>query len=157
VRPASANRELSRFSATASADEHHNIIRYQCSPYHTNTALFPAINYLRQAAGFASNDSSNAKLNKLNVTAVEAGVENQKTVSLIADLLSIRGITAIPRPMCHPNNARDDSGSISAPCAKPGHSQCNVVHCGRCPLIDPTTRDLLTRIIDHIPQIRVLF
>jgi len=61
------------------ADEHHNIIRYQCSPYHTNTALFPAINYLRQAAGFASNDSSNAKLNKLNVMAVEAGVENQES------------------------------------------------------------------------------
>jgi predicted ATPase len=73
------------------ADEHHNIIRYQCSPYHTNTALYPAINYLRQAAGFASNDSSNTKLNKLNDMAVEAGVENQETVSLIADLLSIRG------------------------------------------------------------------
>jgi predicted ATPase len=71
-------------------EERHNIIRYQCSPYHTNTALYPAINYLRQAAGFASNDSSKAKLNKLNVMAVEAGAENQKTVSWIADLLSIR-------------------------------------------------------------------
>jgi class 3 adenylate cyclase len=43
-------------------EERHNIIRYQCSPHHTNTALYPAINYLRQAAGFASNDSSNAKI-----------------------------------------------------------------------------------------------
>jgi hypothetical protein len=88
------------------ADDHHKIIRYQCSPYHTNTALYPAINYLRQAAGFASDDSSNVNLDKLNVMAVEAGVDNQKTVSLIADLLSIHGDSTIPRSVGHPNNAR---------------------------------------------------
>jgi len=38
------------------ADEHHQTIQYQCSPYHTNTALYPAINYLRQAAGLVSQD-----------------------------------------------------------------------------------------------------
>ncbi|MGH8644944.1 MAG: hypothetical protein ACREX4_10995 [Gammaproteobacteria bacterium] len=41
------------------ADERHHIIQYQCSPYHTNTALYPAINHLQQA--LASKDGSNAK------------------------------------------------------------------------------------------------
>jgi predicted ATPase len=139
------------------ADEHHNIIRYQCSPYHTNTALYSAINYLRQAAGFASNDSSNAKLNKLNVMAVEAGVENQETVSLIADLLSIRG------------DHRNSPSKVSPEKRKEMTLEALVHHlqslAARCAVlfivedahwIDPTTRDLLTRIIDHIPQIRVL-
>jgi len=139
------------------ADEHHSIIRYQCSPYHTNTALFPAINYLRQAAGFASNDSSNAKLNKLNVMAVEAGVESQETVSLIADLLSIRGDHRNP-----PSNVSSEKRKEMTLEALVHHVQSLAVRGSELFIvedahwIDPTTRDLLTRIIDHIPQIRVL-
>ena len=139
------------------ADEHHNIIRYQCSPYHTNTALYPAINYLRQAAGFASNDSSNAKLNKLNVMAVEAGVESQETVSLIADLLSIRGDHRNP-----PSNVSSEKRKEMTLEALVHHVQSLAVRGSELFIvedahwIDPTTRDLLTRIIDHIQQIRVL-
>ena len=139
------------------ADEHHSIIRYQCSPYHTNTALFPAINYLRQAAGFASNDSSNAKLNKLNVMAVEAGVESQETVSLIADLLSIRGDHRNP-----PSNVSPEKRKEMTLEALVHHVQSLAARSATLFIvedahwIDPTTRDLLTRIIDHIQQIRVL-
>ena len=133
------------------ADEHHNIIRYQCSPYHTNTALYPAINYLRQAAGFASNDSSNAKLNKLNVMAVEAGVENQETVSLIADLLSIRGDHRNP-----PSNVSSEKRKEMTLEALVHHVQSLAVRGSVLFIvedahwIDPTTRDLLTR--NHRPH-----
>ena len=139
------------------ADEHHNIIRYQCSPYHTNTALYPAINYLRQAAGFASNDSSNAKLKKLNVMAVEAGVESQETVSLIADLISIRGDYHNS-----PSNVSPEQRKEMTLEALVHHVQSLATRSATLFIvedahwIDPTTRDLMTQIIDHIPQIRVL-
>ena len=139
------------------AEERHQTIQYQCSPYHTNTALYPAINYLRQAAGLASHDSSNAKLNKLDVMALESGVENQETVSLIADLLSIRGDHRYP-----PLNVSSEKRKEMTLQALMHQLQSLA---DRCPVLfivedahwmDPTTLDLMARIIDRIQQMRVL-
>jgi class 3 adenylate cyclase/predicted ATPase len=139
------------------AEERHQTIQYQCSPYHTNTALYPAINYLRQAAGLASHDSSTAKLNKLDVMAIESGVENQETVSLIADLLSIRGDHRYP-----PLNVSSEKRKEMTLEALMHQLQSLA---DRCPVlftvedahwIDPTTLDLMARIIDRIQQMRVL-
>jgi predicted ATPase/class 3 adenylate cyclase len=139
------------------ADERHQTIQYQCSPYHTNTALYPAINYLWQAAGLASHDSSTAKLNKLDVMALESGVENQETVSLIADLLSIRGDHRYP-----PLNVSSEKRKEMTLEALMHQLQSLA---DRCPVlfivedahwIDPTTLDLMARIIDRIQQMQVL-
>lgn len=45
--------------------EDHTRIRYQCSPYHANSALYPTIQQLERAASFASHDDGEAKLDKL--------------------------------------------------------------------------------------------
>ena len=82
---------IARSLCDSLTDERYQTIQFQCSPYHTNTALYPPINYLRQAAGLASQDSAQTQLNKLDAMARESGIENQDTVSLLADLLSIRG------------------------------------------------------------------
>ena len=47
------------------ADEPHLRLRYQCSPYHTNSAFHPIIEQLERASGFARDDSPDAKLDKL--------------------------------------------------------------------------------------------
>ena len=139
------------------AGERYQTIQFHCSPYHTNTAFYPAINFLRQAAGLASQDSAQAQLNKLDVLARESGLENPDTVSLLADLLSIRGDHRYP-PLTVSSETRKDM-TLEA-----------LVHhlqrlADRCPLLfivedahwlDPTTLDLLTRIIDRIRQMRVL-
>jgi class 3 adenylate cyclase/predicted ATPase len=139
------------------ADERYQTIQFQCSPYHTNTALYPAITCLRQAAGLASQDSAQAQLNKLDVMAREGGIENQDTVSLLADLLSIRG------------DHRDPPLTVSADTRKHMTLEALVQYLQRLadhgPVlfivedahwIDPTTLDLMTRIIDRIRQMRVL-
>ena len=139
------------------ADERYQTIQFQCSPYHTNTALYPAINFLRQAAGLASQDSAQAQLNKLDAMAIESGIDNQETVSLLADLLSIRGDHRYP-PLNVSSEKRKDM-TLEA-----------LVHhlqrlADRCPLLftvedahwlDPTTLELMTRIIGRIRQMRVL-
>ena len=139
------------------ADERYQTIQFQCSPYHTNTALYPAINFLRQAAGFVSQDSDQTQLDKLNVMARGSGIENQDTVSLFADLLSIRGDHHDP-PLTVSSEKRKDM-TLEA-----------LVHhlerlADRWPVLfivedahwlDPTTLDLMTRIIDRIRQMRVL-
>jgi len=46
-------------------DEAHTRLRYQCSPYHANSAFYPVIAQLERAAGFARGDDAEAKLDKL--------------------------------------------------------------------------------------------
>ena len=45
--------------------EPHTRLRYQCSPYHANSAFYPVIAQLERAAGFARGDDAEAKLDKL--------------------------------------------------------------------------------------------
>ncbi|MEO6307595.1 MAG: adenylate/guanylate cyclase domain-containing protein [Nitrospiraceae bacterium] len=139
------------------ADAQYQTIQFQCSPYHLNTALYPAVNYLRQGAGLASQDSAQAQLEKLDIIARESGLENQATVSLLADLLSIRGEHRDPLLTVSPEKRKDMT--LEA-----------LVHylqglADRRPVLfivedahwlDPTTLDLLTRIIDRARQMRVL-
>ena len=40
-------------------------LSYACSPHHTNSALFPFVTQLERAAGFAPDDASGARLEKL--------------------------------------------------------------------------------------------
>lgn len=139
------------------ADERYQTIYFQCSPYHTNTALYPAINFLRQAAGLASQDSAQAQLDKLDAMAIESGIDNPETVSLLADLLSIRRDHRYP-----PLNVSSEKRKDMTLEALLHHLQ-RLADC--CPLlftvedahwIDPTTLELMTRIIGRIRQICVL-
>src|SRR5207247_1684972 len=47
------------------AGQPHTRLRYQCSPYHTNSALRPFIAQLERAAGFKADDTSELRLHKL--------------------------------------------------------------------------------------------
>src|SRR5215468_885045 len=47
------------------ADEPHMLLHYQCSPHHTNSALYPFIAQLERAVGFKADDSSEQRLDKL--------------------------------------------------------------------------------------------
>ena len=46
-------------------EEAHVHLRYQCSPFYTNSAFYPIIGQLERAAGFARDDTAAMKLDKL--------------------------------------------------------------------------------------------
>src|ERR1700752_1428105 len=46
--------------------EPHTRLRYFCSPQHTDSAFYPIINQMERAAGFAHNETTQAKLDKLD-------------------------------------------------------------------------------------------
>jgi class 3 adenylate cyclase len=48
------------------AAEPHTRLRYLCSPQHTESALYPFIGQMERAAGFAHDDTPQARLDKLN-------------------------------------------------------------------------------------------
>jgi class 3 adenylate cyclase/tetratricopeptide (TPR) repeat protein len=71
------------------AGEPYAHLRYQCSPYHTNSALRPFIAQLERAAGFKADDTSAQRLDKLEaILAVDAS-RVQAVAPLFAALLSI--------------------------------------------------------------------
>src|SRR5207302_4664394 len=71
------------------ATDPHALLRYQCSPYHTNSALHPFIAQLERAAGFKSQDAAGQKLDKLEAMLALGTQQVAKATPLIAALLSI--------------------------------------------------------------------
>ncbi|MEE8253791.1 MAG: AAA family ATPase [Hyphomicrobium sp.] len=71
------------------AEEDHFRIRYQCSPYHTNSALYPTIHQLERSAGFAPDDDDEDKLDKLETLFRQAGDDLVADAPLFANLLSL--------------------------------------------------------------------
>ncbi|WP_217490686.1 AAA family ATPase [Candidatus Nitrospira nitrificans] len=139
------------------AQDHYEAIQSQCSPHHINTALYPVITYLRQAAGLASEDSIPTQLHKLDTLVVDRGLGDRVTVALLAELLSIRG------------DERHRLSNVSSDKRKDMTLEALVQYlqrlADRSPVLlivedahwlDPTTLDLLTRVIDRIRQMRVL-
>ena len=68
--------------------EPHTRVRYSCSPYHRESALFPFITQLQRAAGFARDDTPQAKLDKLS-TLLASTSSPDEDMALLAELLSI--------------------------------------------------------------------
>jgi predicted ATPase len=64
-------------------------LRYQCSPYHTNSALHPFIAQLERAAGFKADDTSEQRLDKLEALLAMGASRLQAVAPLFAALLSI--------------------------------------------------------------------
>jgi len=67
----------------------HTRLRYQCSPYHTNSALRPFIAQLERAAGFKTDDTPEQRLDKLEAILAMGASQVQTVAPLFAALLSI--------------------------------------------------------------------
>jgi class 3 adenylate cyclase/tetratricopeptide (TPR) repeat protein len=71
------------------ASEPYTRLRYQCSPYHTNSALYPFIAQFERAAAFKPDDTPEQKLEKLEAILAIDRSRVQATAALFAALLSI--------------------------------------------------------------------
>jgi class 3 adenylate cyclase/predicted ATPase len=71
------------------ADEPHTRLRYQCSPYHRDSALYPFVQQFERAALIAPDDDPDRKLDKLEAVLQLAEARTREALPLIASLLSI--------------------------------------------------------------------
>ena len=71
------------------AGEPYTALRYQCSPYHGNSAMHPIIEQLEFAAGFSRADTPEQKLNKLEAMLVGSSEQRAEAAALVASLLSL--------------------------------------------------------------------
>jgi predicted ATPase len=70
------------------AGEPHVRLRYFCSPQHTDSALYPIIGQMERAAGLAREDTSQAKLDKLDALLKQTSTSAQDA-ALFAEMLSL--------------------------------------------------------------------
>ena len=70
------------------AGEPHTRLRYFCSPQHTDSALYPIIGQMERAAGFAHDDTAQAKLDKLDAVLAQTSTSKQDA-ALFAEMLSL--------------------------------------------------------------------
>jgi class 3 adenylate cyclase len=83
---------------TAALSEHigsepHTRLRYFCSPYHQDSALYPFIAQLERAAGFTRDDAVEAKLGKLWAL-LASGSRDDDDSALLSELLSLPSAAA---------------------------------------------------------------
>src|SRR5262249_32280382 len=61
------------------APEPHTRLRYFCSPQHTDSALYPIVSQMERAAGFAPDDTTEARLNKLDALLTQSFTSREDT------------------------------------------------------------------------------
>lgn len=75
----------------ALSSEPHTRIRYQCSSYHQDSALWPVVQQLRRATGIRSGDSPDEALDKLEALLGVAAEDTRAAAAVIAPLLGLDG------------------------------------------------------------------
>ena len=97
---------LSAWLAEQVAETPHVRLRYQCSPYHRDSALYPFVQQFERAAGIAPQEPTEAKLEKLEKVLGLATDRLNEVAPLIAAMLSIPTGFRYPPPNLSPAQQR---------------------------------------------------
>ena len=87
--PGIGKSRLTRVLRERLGQEPHKVLRYQCSPFHINSALYPAIEQFERAAGFTREDSAEQKLDKLEGVLAGSAQRVSESAPLFAALLCL--------------------------------------------------------------------
>jgi class 3 adenylate cyclase/predicted ATPase len=131
-------------------------LRYFCSPYHLDSALFPFIDQLGRAAGFARDDIPAAKLEKLEAVLVHAQPLDED-VAFLADLLSLPASEQHPLPNLSPQRKKERTlEALIRQLEGCAREQPVVMVVEDAHWIDPTSRELLDLTVERVRSLPVL-
>jgi predicted ATPase len=137
--------------------EPHATIRYQCSPYRSNSPFYPIIRQLEQAIGFEQLDNSETKLEKLKAALSQAVKATQNDILLYAELLSIKPAEREPAPGSTPKQYKDRMiAALARHLLEISRQQPLVIVLADAHWIDSSTLEVVDQIISSIKAARVL-
>ena len=137
-------------------DEPHLWIRYFCSPYHQDSALFPFIDHLGRASGFASDDAPAVKLDKLKALLARAAPPSEDE-AFLADLLSLPPSERHPLPDLSPQRKKERTlEALIRQLEGLAHRQPIVMIFEDAHWMDPTSRELLDLTVERVRGVPVL-
>jgi class 3 adenylate cyclase len=136
--------------------EPHIRLRYFCSPYHQDSALYPFIDQLDRASGFARDDPPAAKLEKLEALLARAAPSDED-VALLADLLSLPGSDRNPLPNLSPQRKKERTlEALIRQLEGLARQQPVVMVFEDAHWVDPTSRELLDLAVERVRSLPVL-
>ena len=139
------------------AGEPHFLLRYQCSPYHADSALYPVIQQLTHAAGFAADDSGDRRLDRLETLLARATDDIREAAPLMAALAGLDGTGRYGALTLTPQQRRSRTLAVlidqltGLASRRPVLWVIEDAH-----WIDPTTLELIELALDGVQSARVL-
>ena len=136
--------------------EPRSCLRYFCSPHHTHSPLHPFIVQLEQAAGFEAGSSTGAKLDRLAALLKPTAKNVPRDVALMAALL---GVPAGEHPALAVNPQQKREMTLAALLEQLDGAAAQgpvVIVFEDTHWIDPTSRDLLDRMVARAARLPVL-
>jgi len=143
--------------ASRVAAEGHFVMRLQCSPFHTHSALHPIITNLDRLAGLTLDMEPDEKLDRLIAELQKSGDVTPETIALFAGLLSIPVGDRLPRREASPEQMKSltldaiDGWLVNLSRLKPLLWILEDAH-----WIDPTTAEAITRGLGRRDNARIL-
>jgi class 3 adenylate cyclase/tetratricopeptide (TPR) repeat protein len=137
------------------AAEPHVRVNLQCSPYHSDSALYPVIQYLNRAARFAPTDTPDARAEKLRALLARQDIAD-RSLPLLAELLSIPLPEQPPSELSPAQRKAAMLTLLVDMLVHPGNGDPVLVVLEDAHWIDATTLDMMTRLTDSIGDVRLL-
>ena len=136
--------------------EPHLRLRYFCSPYHQDSALFPFIEQLGRASELASDDLPAVKLNKLEALLARAAPPDED-VAFLSDLMSLPASERHPLPDLSPRRKKDRTlEALIRQVEGLARRLPVVVVFEDAHWMDPTSRELLDLAVERVRTLPVL-
>jgi len=131
-------------------------LRYFCSPYHQDSALYPFIDQLGRAADFARDDLPTARLEKLE-TLLALAAPPEEDVALLADVMSLPSSERHPLPDLSPQRKKERTlEALVRQLEGLARQQLVVMIVEDAHWIDSTSRELLDLTIERARSLPVL-
>ena len=133
--------------------EPHARVYLQCSPYHSDSALYPVIQHLGRAAGFAATDLPSVRTEKLNVLFAERAASDAAALPLLAELLAIPA-SATPQFLTPAQRRAATIALLVSEIVRLGETNPVLLVLEDAHWIDATTLEFMTRLADSIGPVR---
>ena len=138
------------------ASEPHTRLRYFCSPQHTDSAFYPIIGQIGRAAGLTLEDTSQAKLDKLDALLAQTSTSRQDA-ALLAEMLSLPNDGRDPALDLTPEQRRQRTlEALISQVQSLARSKPVLMIFEDAHWTDPTSLEVFGRIVDRIATLRVL-
>ena len=138
------------------ATDPHTRLRYFCSPQHTDSAFFPIIGQMARAAGFAHDDTAQAKLDKFDALLARSSTP-PRDAALLAEMLSLPNDGRYPTlEMTSQQQRQKTLEALTAQMETLSRRKPVLMIFEDAHWADPTSLEVFGRAVDHLKTAGVL-
>lgn len=143
--------------AQATAGDGAHMLSFRCSPFYANSPLYPVIDQLQRLLQAGSDEGGGTAAQRLQELLRPAGLDDPRSLSLFAQLLSI----ALPEGRAEPALARDERKALTLQALtdwllRQAATQPLLLVFEDLHWADPSTLELLSSALDRLPTAALL-